>query len=73
MKLYELGKMETAKVVKMDCGEEYNERFKNYGFSEGSIFTVTDKMENNSCVVSCDGKMIAVTMQFGVNIEVERV
>ena len=31
MKLYELGKMETAKVVKMYCGEEYNERFKNYG------------------------------------------
>lgn len=73
MKLYELGKMETAKVVKMDCGEEYNERFKSYGFSEGSIFTVTDKMDNNSCVVSCDGKYIAVTTQFGVNIEVERV
>ena len=73
MKLYELGKMETAKVVKMDCGEEYNERFNNYGFSEGSVFTVVDKTDSNACVVGCEGKMIAVIMQFGVNIEVERV
>ena len=73
MRLFELGKMETAKVVKMNCGEEYNERFKDYGFSEGSIFTVTDKMENNSCVVNCEGKYIAVTNLFGCNIEVERV
>ncbi len=73
MKLYELGKMETAKVIKMDCGDEYNERFKGYGFSEGSIFTVTDKMDNNSCVVNCEGKYIAVVQQFGCNIEVERV
>jgi len=73
MKLCDLGKMETAKVVKMDCGEEYNDRFKDYGFSEDSIFTVTDKLDNNSCVISCDGKYIAITNQFGYNIEVERV
>ena len=61
MKLYELGKMETAKVVKMDCGEEYNERFKNYGFSEDSVFTVVDKT-----VISVKAPVLDVTK---INIE----
>ena len=73
MKLCMLGKMETAKVVKMDCGEDYNKRFEDYGFSVGSVFTVIDKYEDNSCVITCDDKYIAVTHLFGVNIEVERV
>ena len=73
MKLCELCKMETARVIKVDCGEEYNERFNEYGLSENSVFTITDKMDNNSCIINCDGKYIAVTNQFGYNIEVERV